>query len=247
MKIAIPQIRPVKGDIETNLQRHADFVRLAVGHGVSLMFFPELSLTGYEPTLAHALATTKYDKRLEILQNLSNEHQIALGVGLPTRSDEGVRISMVIILPNGTRLLYSKQLLHPDELRYFVAGEQLVLLPYRNQFIAPAICYESLVPTHAATAAMAGTAIYFASVAKSVKGVEKAKAHYPIIAQTHKMMVLMANCVGTCDDFVAAGQSAVWNQQGELIGQLNATEEGILILDTETDQVTQLNINLQNQ
>ena len=58
-----------------------------------------------------------------------------------------------------------------------------------------------------------GANIYLASVAKSARGVDKAFSHYPAVAQRYAMTVLMANCVGPCGDFVAVGQSAMWNNR----------------------------------
>jgi predicted amidohydrolase len=46
------------------------------------------------------------------------------------------------------------------------------------------------------------------------------------------MTVVMSNCVGPSDNFVGAGSSAIWNSQGELVGQLDAKKEGVLVFDT---------------
>ena len=46
------------------------------------------------------------------------------------------------------------------------------------------------------------------------------------------MTVVMSNCVGPSDNFVEAGSSAIWNSQGELVGQLDAKKEGVLVFDT---------------
>jgi hypothetical protein len=46
----------------------------------------------------------------------------------------------------------------------------------------------------------------------------------------------MANCVGPCDGFEAAGRSAVWNARGECIARLPAAGEGALLLDTATGE-----------
>ena len=43
------------------------------------------------------------------------------------------------------------------------------------------------------------------------------------------MTVLMANCLGPCDDFIGAGQSAIWNSRGKLAGKLNHAREGIIM------------------
>jgi hypothetical protein len=53
------------------------------------------------------------------------------------------------------------------------------------------------------------------------------------------MPVLMSNCIGFCDNFQSAGKSSVWTRQGNLAGQLDDTQEGILIFDTETEKLIQ--------
>lgn len=52
VKIAVAQIKPIKGDIPSNVLQHVDFIELAAVNQVDLLIFPELSLTGYEPELA---------------------------------------------------------------------------------------------------------------------------------------------------------------------------------------------------
>ena len=51
------------------------------------------------------------------------------------------------------------------------------------------------------------------------------------------MPVLMSNCVGFCDNFLSVGNSSVWTKDGKLVGQLDDKTEGILIFDTETEEV----------
>jgi predicted amidohydrolase len=53
------------------------------------LIFPELSLMGYEPELSKELATKVDDIRLKPLQQLSDNHSIVIGVGLPLNT-EGV-------------------------------------------------------------------------------------------------------------------------------------------------------------
>lgn len=234
MKIAIAQTRPVKGNISANIEAHKKFIDLALTLKAEAIFFPELSLTGYEPELSNELATNQNDNRLDRFQNISDKNNIIIGLGLPTRTDLKIRISMIIFEPNKQRQIYSKQQLHSDELPYFEKGIGQVIITTDKTKIAPAICYESLQPIHSENAFKLGAEIYLASVAKSENGVEKAFKHFPIIAKQYGKTVLMSNCVGFCDNFLSAGKSSVWTKDGELIGQLDNKTEGILIFDTET-------------
>ena len=52
MKICAAQTRPVKGNIQQNIENHKKLINLAVVNGADIIIFPELSITGYEPELA---------------------------------------------------------------------------------------------------------------------------------------------------------------------------------------------------
>ena len=47
--------------------------------------------------------------------------------------------------------------------------------------------------------------------------------------------LLMANCIGFCDNFMSVGGSGVWNDKGLMVGQLASKEEGLLIYDMEKE------------
>lgn len=237
MRLCAAQCRSVAGDIEQNVLAHIGLVNLAASHGADLVLFPELSLSGYEPGLAKDLAADPLDPRLDVFQQVSDARGIIIGAGLPTAAPDRPRISMILFQPGKVRQAYSKQQLHADELPYFTCGDGQPVLQAGRHTLAPAICYESLQPEHAAHAARLGADVYLASVAKHARGVVQAYAHYSAVARKHSMTVLMANCVGPCDDFVAASQSAVWNNQGELAGQITGAGEGLILMDTATGAV----------
>lgn len=237
MKIGVAQIRPVKGEIQSNIFNHGKIIDVAVLNEADAIFFPELSLTGYEPKLAKELATGQDDIRFKEFQKISDSKNITIGVGMPTKADPGILISMIIFQPHCPRQTYSKQYLHPDEFPYFVSGHQQLFLNVCNRKISPAICYELSVPEHAVQASENGAEIYLASVAKTLTGTKNAIETLSGIARKHSMITLMSNCIGLCDSFECAGQTSIWNADGVLAGQLDNTCEGILVIDTETQEV----------
>jgi len=234
MKICVAQTKPVKRDIQTNIKNHKRLIDLAIVNGAKAVFFPELSITGYEPKLSKELAANQDDKRFEVFQKICDTKQITVGVGMPTKNDSGVLISMIIFQPHSLRQTYSKHYLHSDELPYFVNGQYPMVLKLNDHKISIAICYELSVPEHSKNAFKEGSEIYIASVAKSVEGVQKAIQTLSETASKYSMMVLMSNCVGHCDDFECGGKTSIWNNKGLLSGQLNDSSEGILIIDTDT-------------
>ncbi|THU41921.1 carbon-nitrogen hydrolase family protein [Niastella caeni] len=237
MKIGVAQTRPVTGDIDSNIKNHISLIELAVSNGADIIVFPELSLTGYEPSLAKELAADTTDNRFEIFQQLSDTKQITIGVGVPTKSPNGIHITMVLFQPNRLRQTNSKMYLHADEEPFFISGNNLQGLIINNTPVALAICYEISIPEHSESAAKSGAQVYIASVAKTAGGVEKATKTLSDIARQYSMTVFMSNCVGMCEDGLCAGKSAVWNNKGELAAQLDDTGEGIIIFETETQDV----------
>ena len=236
MKICVAQLKPVKGDIEANIIKHITAIEHAVEAGANAIFFSELSLTGYEPELAKDLATTPNDTRLDIFQNLSDKFSMTIGVGLPTQGVSGIHISMICFQPQKVRAQYSKQQLHADELSYFVEGNGQLLLTIGLQVIAPGICYESLQKNHSDDAVKLGATIYVASVAKSENGIIKGDAHYPAVAASYSIPVLLSNSIGFSDNFMSVGKSSVWTKDGKLSARLHADQEGLLIYDTDLEK-----------
>lgn len=239
MKICLVQTKPFKGDIEKNINAHTKLIELAASYGAALIVFPELSITGYEPTLAKSLAINSNDTRFEVFQDLGNTHNLTICVGVPTKNETGICISMLIFQPNKARKVYSKKYLHPDEEPFFVSGENLDFIEIENIKISFAICYELSIPLHSENAFQNGANIYITSVAKTADGVEKAYETLSAIAIKYESLVLMSNCVGVCDDFESVGNSAIWNKKGLLLAQLDKKNEGILIIDTDTEQIIQ--------
>jgi predicted amidohydrolase len=239
MRLCVAQTRPVTGDIPRNIENHKRLIDVALINRADMVTFPELSLTGYEPTLASALATDQDDRRLDELQAISDTRQITIGVGIPSRAQTGFCISMVLLQPHRGRRTYSKRYLHRDEEAFFVCGEGLAPVQLSDARIALAICYEISVAEHVERASKSGARVYLASVAKTEKGTTEAIHRLAHIARHYSMTVLMSNCVGMSDGVECAGQTSIWDEQGRLVGQLNQQDEGILLIDTETREVVE--------
>ncbi|UZR97840.1 carbon-nitrogen hydrolase family protein [Chondrinema litorale] len=233
MKLCVAQLASKKGDILENISRHIKMINSAVTQGAELIIFPELSLTGYEPKLAKALATSQDNKMLGEFQQLSDQHQITIGLGLPTKYSESICISMVIFQPNQSRLTYSKKYIHTDEEPYFVCGKNFPVLKLKGKNIAIAICYELSIPAHAEAAYNNGADVYIASVAKTETGIAKAHETLCAIAKKYNFPVLISNSVGPSEDFISAGNSAIWDKNGILQANLDAVEEGLLLFNLD--------------
>src|SRR4051812_44734227 len=98
--IAVAQTCPVMGDVQANLDEHLSLARLAATEGAEVVVFPELSLTGYELALAHALAFSEGDPRLASLLDLAASQGTTLVVGAPVRVGSFFHIGAFILFPD---------------------------------------------------------------------------------------------------------------------------------------------------
>lgn len=232
MKIALAQYQSIKGDIAANVKKHLVFLEESSKHRVDLVVFPELSLSGYEPTLAKELAMELTDDRLEPFQVFSNTKNVTVLAGFPGFSSKGTCISLAIFQPHQPAIRYSKRYLHEDEWPYFVSGDKSPILLVNGIKIGLTICYELSVAEHNALLAQSNIDLYLASVAKTTNGMLTASRTLSSFAQTQGVPVAVVNSVGPADNFVASGGSSAWDQQGSKIMELGQAEEGLMLLDT---------------
>lgn len=236
MKLALAQVRSIPGDISANIDHHRKFIQKAAKVNADILFFPELSLSGYEPTLAKQLAMAPDDPRLSQFQDLSKKHQLTIGLGVPLKMPDGITISMLIFRPESHLQIYSKRFLHADEEPFFVPGKNKTVVLEDYPELALAICYELSVPEHTNLAADLGAKLYLASVVKFANGIDQAFQRLATIAQHDHFTVLMVNAVGEADGAVCGGKTGIWAPDGKLIGLLSDQEEGLLLYDTNTQE-----------
>jgi predicted amidohydrolase len=246
MRIAIAQTNPAKGDIARNIENHLKFIEKAIEDKADLVVFPELSITGYEPTLAAELATIATDSRFAVFQELSNKNNLTICIGAPTRNEEKLHISMFIFQPNVEPLTYSKQYLHHSEISVFAPSNTgpVFFKPDGKGIVTPAICFELSVEAHAANVVKGNATFYIASVLNPVSGVDNDLRRLSAIAVKYGINTFMANYTGFSGGYHCAGKSSVWDTKGNLLAQLPAEKEGILVFDSVQNRVKELIFNV---
>ncbi|MDN0074603.1 carbon-nitrogen hydrolase family protein [Crenobacter sp. SG2303] len=237
--LAAAQTAPLAGDLSTNLARHLDFIALAARHGVTLLQFPELSLTGYELALARNCAVTLDDARLIPLAEAAQRHAMTIVAGAPLRlGDDTLRLAALIFGPDGAIGHYAKQYLHPGEDTVFLPGEAGLTLTLDDDArtrAALAICADTGHPEHPAAAKRSGAAVYSAGMLLSVNGYAADTQQLQGYAREHRMAVLLANYGAPSSGWQCAGGSALWDENGEHIAHAPANGEALLIAERRAD------------
>ena len=223
------------GDISANLKLHMNFMQHAREQGVGLLLFPELSLTGYEPTLAKALAQDIDSPLLSPLRHLAREASMTTIVGLPLRlpSHDKPLIAAFILHQDGSIGVYTKQHLHPGEEQFFSAGNGGDLMLIADLPIALSVCADFSHPEHSSQAAKQGAQLYAASVLIGETGYSRDSSLLQNCSKRHGMAVLMANHGGPTGGWAAAGQSAFWNEQGRCVASTDGVGNRLLIVSKQ--------------
>jgi predicted amidohydrolase len=240
--ISVAQTVPVRGALEENVGAHVRLARWAVENGAKVVLFPELSLTGYELELAEQLAFVEHDSRLLPLVDVARDQAATLIVGAPLRLDGKLCIGAFILSADGNVDVYTKRHLGtfppsaavdgkvpPGEPTIFMPGTRDPLLDVGGKPAVIAVCADTGRPSHAAEAAARGAKTYLASMFIIPSDHEGEAENFRSLALTHSMVVAAANFGGPSGGLASAGRSAIWSEQGELIGELPAAGSGVLV------------------
>ncbi|KAG0569350.1 hypothetical protein KC19_6G084500 [Ceratodon purpureus] len=234
--IAAAQTAPIGGDVHANIKQHVAMMQAAARHGVQLLVFPELSLTGYEPSLAPKLAVhADDDTTLLLLQPLREQAAmsgmtavVGLPLSLPGRPG-CVFIGALVLEPNGGVCVYTKQHLAPSEASVFEVGMGGAHAQVAGQQVAVAICYDTAHASHPAAAADIGASIYAAGIWSTPEEVDMIKARFEGHALRHHLTVVVANYGGpTAGGAPSGGGSAIWSALGTLV--VKAPKSGVSLV-----------------
>ncbi|MGE8064990.1 carbon-nitrogen hydrolase family protein [Pseudomonas sp. NPDC089569] len=229
--IAAAQSTSIAGDLAGNIARHQRFIRLAAEHGVQLLVFPELSLTGYEGRLAAELAVAPEAVVLQPLRDMARQAGVTTVVGMPIRLSDNaaVQIGALVLGSDGSLGVYSKQHLHPGEEVAFAPGVGGQPLKIGTDTVALAVCADFSHASHAVAAAQQGADVYAAGVLITEPGYAPDTALLQGYAADHEMAVLMANHGGATGGWASAGRSAIWGPDGSLVVAASGTGDLMVI------------------
>ena len=231
LTLCAAQYCSIAGDLNANIERHLHFMTFAAEHRVDFLMFPELSLTGYEPSLARELAQSPDAPCLHPLRELAHRLGLTTVVGLPLRKkgSDAILIGALVFATHGEQAIYTKQHLHSGEDAVFSAGTGGALLNIAAEPIALSVCADFTHASHASAAADAGAGVYATSVLISENGYAPDSALLQGYAQTHAMGVLMANHGGPSGGWACAGRSAFWAAGGEQVVSADGAGDCLVI------------------
>lgn len=231
MKIAAAQIAVEVGESEANLEQHYRMISMAAEQSVQLIAFPEMSITGYCREEGKALAFDEHDERMNALKALAQKHQIIIIAGAPIVLADKLFIGAFVLYPDGTQSIYTKQYLHDgEELFYDASLDNNPIIEIGAEKISLAICADINNPRHPQSAKQAGSTLYLPSIFYSEGGINGGHQQLMEYAKKHSLAILMANFCGTHWGTKSGGQSAFWDQKGNLLTSLD-NSEGLVVVE----------------
>lgn len=246
MRIAAAQTIPKDGDIATNINDHCRLAELAAENGIQLLVFPEMSLTGYQRSLARDYAFNENDSRLDQLRAVAISKKIIIVAGAPVKIKSELHIGAFVLFPDNIISIYTKQFLHEQEEDFFSPNfEYNPQVKLDDEIISLAICADIANLRHPEHAATSGSTIYLPCIFYTPSGIVNGHERLSGYAKKHSMHVLMSNYGGPSWGLESGGKSAFWTNDGALQGSLGSSGEGLLIAAKEYDGWTCETIGMQ--
>jgi predicted amidohydrolase len=252
VKLALAQINTKLGVVESNLEKHLDYIQRAKNEGADLIIFPELSLTGYVlqdlvPTVAHR--ATADDPVFKELLAVSRDIDIVVGF-----AEEDVRnrfyISSAYLSLGKVAHVHRKVYLPTyglfDEGRFFAWGDSVEAFDTRFGRAGILICEDFWHTSSPYLLWMDGADLFLFTSASPGRGLtsapELSTAHWvesinQAYASIFTSFVIHSNRVGFEDGLHFWGGSTVFDPNGELLAKAPLDDEALTYCEIDLNQL----------
>jgi NAD+ synthase (glutamine-hydrolysing) len=239
MRLALAQVDPIVGDLEGNRElilARIDEARVA---GADLVLLPELAVTGYPPEdllLRPGFVRAASDS----LERIAEEtRDIVALVGVPLY--DGDLYNACAVCSDGKVTAYAKKWHLPnygvfDEKRYFVPGDELLLLDVAGTKVGVTICEDMWIsgpPTSDLAAAGAEVVVNLSASPFHVGREREREEIFRTQARENGVRVALCNMVGGQDELVFDGHSLVIERDGTVIARAPGFQEALLVVDLD--------------
>ena len=252
MNLALAQIANKLGDVESNLEKHLNYIKQAKEEKADLLIFPELSLTGYVlqdlvATVAHR--PTDDDPIFKHLLKASRDLDLVVGF---VDEDSRHRFYIASAYLSGGRVIHVHHKVYLptyglfDEGRFFAWGDSIMAFDTRFGRVGMLICEDFW---HASppyllwldgadimlfSSASPGRGLTDKEKLESARWVERVSKAY---ASMFTSFVAHCNKVGFEDGLLFWGGATVNDPNGELLGRGPYFEEALTSITLDLNQI----------
>lgn len=239
LRIALAQINPTVGDLEGNVAKIRDYLKMAEKENADIVAFPELAVTGYPPEDL-LLKSQFIDDNLRALTRIQESvSSVTAIVGFVDR--KGDLFNAAAILYGGKCIdVYHKVLLPNygvfDEHRYFRAGSRYPLYRIGRVWVGVNICEDIWHPEGPARIQASAGAAIIININASPYHMGKGKLREEMLrkrASENKITLAYLNIVGGQDELVFDGRSLILNPEGKVEARGPICAEDLIVADVD--------------
>ena len=250
-KVAIAQINPRLGDLQSNLALYEEKIRRGVKEKADLLLFPELSLTGYflrdmVPNVALKLSAPE----IKELKKLSRE--VSFVAGLVEESSDYRFYNAAVYFEDGEIRHVHRKVYLPtygmfDEQRYFARGDRVRAFDSKFGRIAVLICEDLWHPSTVYLAALDGAVAILCPSASPLRGITDQQVqddnarYWELInrayAETFSLFLIYGNRVGFEDGVGFWGGSELLDPAGRRIAKGKYYDEDFIVGEVALESV----------
>jgi NAD+ synthase (glutamine-hydrolysing) len=256
IRLALVQLNPIVGDLESNVAKCLDAVKFAAAKGADVVVLPEMVITGY-PVEDLALRPTFQQASVQATESFAAKLKseglggVLVFVGYLRRTNDveaqtlgtprgGPMNCAGVIFDGVIQASYAKHHLPNygvfDEYRYFVPGNNSVLVRAFGVDIAVAICEDLWQEGGPVSQVKANGAGLLVVLNGSPYERDKDDVRLELVtrrAREAAATLAYVNMVGGQDELVFEGDSIIVNQNGNVIARGKQFEADVLIADLD--------------
>lgn len=247
VRLAVVCMQSHFGRIEKNIVRMESFVKEAAAEGVSMICFPELSVTGY---------TVKEDPRLyaepvpgptsDRIAGIAGENRVLIMAGMLEKGrGDKPHISQIIAGPYGVIGTYQKTHLSAQERGIYEPGQIIKTFTYDHSNFGIQLCYETHFPELSTIMALQGAEIIFFLYASPHGKPEEKRDSWlrdlPARAFDNGLFIVACNQVGgNGANLIFPGVIMILNPEGKILYQYTGTKEKMVIAELKGSDLARI-------
>lgn len=244
MKIALCQTAIAWEDKKQNFQSAECFIKQARDNKADMIFFPEMSFTGFSMHVEQTGETGEQKETLSLMQHFAKTYHIAIGFGWVKLAGDGKEPEAenhYSVVDDKGELLSDYVKLHPfsygGESQYFRRGEHAEWFTYKDHTFGMSICYDLRFPElYQYLSRKADVLVVAANWPK------RRMMHWTSLLKAraieNQAYLLGINCTGMQEQLQYAGGSAAYSPLGELLTEDEDAVEKETLLYVEIHQDT---------
>lgn len=240
MKLALVQMNPTVGALSQNTAKILSGIVKAREHGLDLVIFPELALTGYFPK--DLLLRNDFLSEVDacVKKIIAATDGIAVLFGFPERGENGLYNAALLAKDKKVIGVHHKQELPTydvfDERRYFLPGDALSLFTLNDFGIGVTLCEDIWVEKPPLAQLVRKGAKVIVNVSASpftLKKLDRRAKLLSSLSQDNRVPLVYCNVVGCSDDVLFDGHSCVYDAHGQMVVQAKGFAEDFVVVDLE--------------